>query len=302
MKGNADHGAGGQGRRRDATGMRRDAGAMAILAVVAVLAVLALAACSGGESSAPQQVASLGTTTGAGTPGTGSGTSADPGATAGGSGGSGVRATIAGNVTPLLNEWAACERSHGDPQQTDPTVDAGGVIYIAVPQNAQPAGNLHERTGTCSQYLAQASNELRAANPVAPPPDQAELLKYVNCMRTNGVPDYPYPDGDTTNFFGTGVDPDSPAVVRVNDLCGEEAGPADLVDQRHGHSWIDRGSHGRSTLPLARPPVLLLPESRSVSRSGHCDGRQGRGGRQWLSSPRSAPGGSWSSPPSPAPW
>ena len=224
MKGNADHGAGGQGRRRDATGVRRDAGAMAILAVVAVLAVLALAACSGGESSAPQQVASLGTTTGAGTPGTGSGTSADPGATAGGSGGSGVRATIAGNVTPLLNEWAACERSHGDPQQTDPTVDAGGVIYIAVPQNAQPTGNLHERTGTCSQYLAQASNELRAANPVAPPPDQAELLKYVNCMRTNGVPDYPYPDGDTTNFFGTGVDPDSPAVVRVNDLCGKKLG------------------------------------------------------------------------------
>jgi hypothetical protein len=224
MKGNADHGAGGQGRRRDATGRRRDAGAMAILAVVAVLAVLALAACSGGESSAPQQVASLGTTTGAGTPGTGSGTSADPEATAGGSGGSGVRATIAGNVTPLLNEWAACERSHGDPQQTDPTVDAGGVIYIAVPQNAQPAGNLHERTGACSQYLAQASNELKAANPVAPPPDQAELLKYVNCMRTNGVPDYPYPDGDTTNFFGTGVDPDSPAVVRVNDLCGKKLG------------------------------------------------------------------------------
>ena len=127
-------------------------------------------------------------------------------------------------MTPLLNQWAACERSHGDPDQSDPTVSAGGVIYIAVPQGAQPAGNLHERTGTCSQYVAQAANELRAANPVAPPPDQAELLKYVACMRANGVPNYPYPNGDQTNFNGTGVDPDSPAVERVNDLCGKKIG------------------------------------------------------------------------------
>jgi hypothetical protein len=219
MNANADHGAGGDRRRRNATRMHRRRGALAVLAG---MAALTLAACSGGGSSAPQ-VAALGTSSGPGTS-TGSGTSADPGASSGASGGSGTRATIAGNVTPLLNEWAACERSHGDPQQTDPTVDAGGVITILVPKNAQPAGNLHEQTGTCGQYLAQARNELRAANPVAPPPDAAEYLKYVNCMRANGVPDYPYPDGDTTNFFGTGVDPDSPAVERVNQLCGKKLG------------------------------------------------------------------------------
>ncbi len=106
----------------------------------------------------------------------------------------------------------------------DPTVSASGVIYITIPKGAQPAGNLHERTGTCSQYVAEAANELRAANPVAPPPDQAELLKYVACMRANGIPNYPYPDGDQTNFNGTGVDPNSPAVERVNDLCGKKIG------------------------------------------------------------------------------
>jgi hypothetical protein len=217
MKGNADY------------STRRRPGALRILAAAAALALaaLALAGCSSSGSSSPQ-VASLGTSSAPGTS-TSSGTSADratstsPAPSSGTSGGS-TRATIAGNVTPLLNEWAACERRHGDPDQVDPTVSASGVIYIIVPKGAQPAGDLHERTGTCSQYVAEAANELRAANPVAPPPDQAELLKYVGCMRANGVPDYPYPDGDRTNFIGTGVDPNSPSVERVNQLCGKKLG------------------------------------------------------------------------------
>jgi hypothetical protein len=214
MKGNAETNAWRQGRRQDMTRMGRRPGALAILAAAAALA---LAACSG--AAAAPQVAGLGTSPGASSPGTSS-----PGTTTNSSSSGGTRATIAGNVTPLLNEWAACERSHGDPDQTDPTVSAGGVIYIYVPQGAQPAGDLHERTGTCSQYVAQAANELKAANPVAPPPDQATYLKYVACMRANGVPNFPYPDGDQTNFNGTGVDPNSPAVVRVNDLCGKKIG------------------------------------------------------------------------------
>jgi hypothetical protein len=224
MNGQAHRSASGPGRRRDTTKMYRRAGALAILVAAAALA---LAACSGSGSSSPQ-VASLGASSGPGTtssPGTSGdpGTSTSPG-TSSGTGGGATRATIAGNVTPLLNEWAACERSHGDPDQADPTVSADGVIYILIPQGAQPAGDLHERTGTCSQYVAEAANELRAANPVAPPPDQAEYLKYVGCMRSNGVPDYPYPDGDQTNFYGTGVDPNSPAVERVNQLCGKKLG------------------------------------------------------------------------------
>jgi hypothetical protein len=195
-----------------------------ILAATAAVALtaLALAGCSSSSGSSPLLIASIGTSS---APGTSSGASADPRtSTSPGASSGGTSATIAGNVTPLLNEWAACERSHGDPDQADPTVSADGVIYILVPKDAQPAGDLHERTGTCSQYVAQAANELKAANPVAPPPDQSELLKYVACMRANGVPNYPYPDGDQTNFNGTGVDPNSPAVERVNDLCGKKIG------------------------------------------------------------------------------
>ena len=214
MKGKADSGARGR------PGALATLVAPAALALAALaLTALALAACSS-TGSGPPQVANLGTSSGPGTS-----TSADPGtSTSPGSSSGSTSAKIAGNVTPLLNEWAACERSHGDPDQSDPTVSAAGVIYIEVPLNAQPAGDLHERTGTCSQYVAQAANELKAANPVAPPPDQSELLKYVACMRANGIPNYPYPNGDQTTFNGTGIDLNSPAFVRANDLCGKKIG------------------------------------------------------------------------------
>ena len=254
MKGNADSSAG------------RRPGALRIL-VVAATAALALAGCSSSGSSAPS-VASLGTSSGPGTstsadPGTSSGASSSPGTSSGG------HATIAGNVTPLLNEWAACERSHGDPDQTDPTVSADGVIYILIPKGAQPAGNLHERSGTCSQYVAEAANELRAANPVAPPPDQSEYLKYVACMRANGVPNYPYPNGDQTNFNGTGVDPNSPAVERVNDLCGKKLGLP---------TWWINGTATPGDIEVSTAGVHYpLPQSSCAMAKNGCSGSGSNG-------------------------
>ncbi|MGA3149820.1 MAG: hypothetical protein ABSF33_20470, partial [Acidimicrobiales bacterium] len=37
-----------------------------------------------------------------------------------------------GNPTQLLNEWAACMRKHGDPDQADPTIDPSKVIHITI--------------------------------------------------------------------------------------------------------------------------------------------------------------------------
>jgi hypothetical protein len=116
-------------------------------------------------------------------------------------------------------------RSHGDPNQADPTIDAHGVINITIPTTAvQLSGAVHAGADPCNQYVAAAQRALRAAHPVAGPPDQAKNLKYVSCMRANGVPKYPYPTGNSTNFNGTGVDPNSPLVQRVNRLCGKQLG------------------------------------------------------------------------------
>jgi hypothetical protein len=195
------------------------------LAVLIAAAALALTACSG--AGATPQVASLGTSSGPGAS-SGQGSSIAPATStapaSGGAASGSASASLPGNVTSLLNQWAGCERGSGDPQQADPTVDANAVIWVIVPKGAQPAGDLHELSGTCSQYLAEARNELRAANPVPPPPNGAEYLKWVNCVRANGVPDYPYPTGDTTNFQGSGVDPDSPTVIQAGETCGKKLG------------------------------------------------------------------------------
>jgi len=135
--------------------------------------------------------------------------------------------------TKLVDEWAVCERRHGDAHQADPTIDAHGVIHVTTP--LETGGRLVLRggpetaSGTCGGYLARAQHELRVAHPVRDPqgPDQAEYLRYVQCMRSNGVPNYPYPEANDptkTDFIGTGVNPNSPAVLRVNDLCGNKLG------------------------------------------------------------------------------
>jgi hypothetical protein len=130
--------------------------------------------------------------------------------------------------TGLLDEWANCMRSNGDPDQADPTIDPYGVINISIGREAAQtvSGQVHGGVGPCSNYLAAAQSALRAANPVSPPPDQVELVKYVDCMRANGVPNYPYPTGNTTNFNGTGVDPTSPFVMSASTLCGKQLGLA----------------------------------------------------------------------------
>jgi hypothetical protein len=181
-------------------------------AILVVSAAIGLVACGG---SSPRTVASLAK----------SSVSTTSSETAGGSPG----AKLADDPTRLVDEWAACERSHGDPGQADPTIDAHGVINITIPPMGQggPAGDPHDVTGTCSEYLAAAQRALRAAMPVQDPggvTNPADQLRYVACMRANGVPNYPYPTGNTTNFNGTGVDPTSPSVVKISIRCGNKLG------------------------------------------------------------------------------
>jgi hypothetical protein len=187
-----------------------------LLAVVASAAI-GLAACGG---SSGRHVASLPTTISDGSVPAAATVSAR---SAGNASGGSSTTPLKGNPTALLDAWASCMHSHGDPNQADPTVDAYGVINVTIPSDAQAlSGEVHAGVDPCNRYMAAAQTALRAANPVAPPPDQTELVKYVECMRANGVPNYPYPTGNETNFNGTGVDPTSPFVMNVNNICGKK--------------------------------------------------------------------------------
>jgi hypothetical protein len=178
-------------------------------AVAVAAAAMGLTACSGG-SPGPLHVARLGTST------TASG---------GHGGGSTTTTPKGGNATQLMDQWATCMRANGDPDQTDPTIDQYGVINITIPQgitDTSISSEAHGSSGPCSQYELAAENALRAANPVAPPPTQAQLVQYVDCMRTHGVPDYPDPGPNNETNFPADVNPNSPTFENANKVCGEQ--------------------------------------------------------------------------------
>jgi hypothetical protein len=197
--------------------VRRSAG-LAFLAAAAI----GLAACGG---SSPSRVASLGTSTDATT-----------NSTATGSDRSSTTERKDNGPTALVDAWAACMRRHGDPNQADPVIDSHGVINITMPAPGQAGppspsagGDAHAGIGRCSRYLNKAQVQLRAEDPVQDPQGvpTSTAVPFANCMRANGVPNYPYPSGPddrVTNFNGTGVNPNIPAVEKVNDYCGKKLG------------------------------------------------------------------------------
>jgi hypothetical protein len=161
---------------------------------------IGLAACSGSGS---PHVASLGKNRG---------------------GGSAPTSTVpAGSPTKLLDEWAACMRSHGDPGQIDPTVDASKVIQITLDT---PMG-LRGANGACGAYLSGAETALGRGTPPTSF-DEAAALKFARCMRANGVPDYPDPTAGNSQAVrasaGTDLNPGNPAFQAASTLCANKTG------------------------------------------------------------------------------
>ena len=191
------------------TTYRRSAG----LAVLAVAAALALTACGGGSSS--PHVASLASSSGSSTT-TGSASSTTTG------NGSSTTKPPKADATRFLNEWATCMHGHGDPNQPDPVMGSDKTIQINIPGDAQSlSGAVHAGTAPCNRYLTAAQRALRNGQPF-PQPSLVTEVKFAECIRANGVPNYPNPsgpNGSETNFNGTGIDPNSPQVQNVTTYC-----------------------------------------------------------------------------------
>ena len=219
-------------RRDRAVSCRRWGG----LAVLAASAAVGLAACTGGSSS--PGVASLGTSTTLGT---------DSGSNAGSSTTTGIshNATTTvpkGDPIRLLNDWTACMRSHGDPNQADPTIDANGAIHVIDPAGysgtiAGPTGQDSTGAGvTCLPYLTAASTALHGGEPLRAP-DPATADRFAACMRANGVPNFPDPGAGqvSTSPGGALPTPNSPSFEKAAKTCAHKVpgaaslgGPADL--------------------------------------------------------------------------
>ncbi len=166
-----------------------------------------------------------------------------------------------GNPTALVDQWAACMRRHGDPQQADPTIDSHGVINIRVPMSFsshQFGMDLHNIVGTCSQYLGAAQRVLREEMPYTPfNPGNAALAQYADCMRTHGVPDYPSPTGSETNLLN--INTNSPTFIRANSICGR------LI---HAPAWWINGWGPPGDVSSSSGPISNLQPSSPGTAGG----------------------------------
>jgi hypothetical protein len=181
------------------------------LAAFAATAAIGLAACGGGSTT--PSVASVGSSSASN-----SGSSpASRGSAATGSN---------GNPAQLLQQWTSCERSHGDPGQADPTIDASKVIHVTI--SGSIPGGVYGQNGqsgsgpgrVCATYLNDASNALNGGHPQAGP-TLAQMLKFAQCMRANGVPKFPDPNGGVINLGA--LDP-SPTLQNANKVCAKQVG------------------------------------------------------------------------------
>jgi hypothetical protein len=172
--------------------------------------------------------------------------------------------------TGLLDEWAACERGHGDSNQADPTVDHA-VIYIAIQMGALPGWEPNDLAAACGEYLAAARRAVAGGQPVKGWGDNALYVRYANCMRANGYPTFPYPSGiepdgnESTNFNGTGIDPNSPAFLsgNANQMCGKQIGaPAWWINNWGPPGSVDvypAGTNPNSPWPTGPLPFAAKP-------------------------------------------
>ena len=168
--------------------------------VVLAGAAIGLAACSGPSS---PHVASLGKASGDGSVST--------------------TTMPADSPTQLLDEWATCMRSHGDPGQVDPTVDATKVIQITLDGHDGVGGE----NGVCGSYLSAAQTALGGGTPAASS-SEATALKFAQCMRANGVPTYPDPTTGNNQTVhatsGSDLNPANPTFQAASTLCTKKTG------------------------------------------------------------------------------
>jgi hypothetical protein len=152
----------------------------------------------------------------------------------GGASGAPTTTLPAGGATQLLDEWAACMRAHGDPNQADPTVDADKDIDVnwnpAIPggiYGTNKGGQGNAGPGQyCRSYLNAAQKAL-GGDQQPSSSDQATLLRYSECMRANGIADFPDPVNGTLslNLGASGdLNPDSPAWQNTSKVCAERTG------------------------------------------------------------------------------
>ena len=167
-----------------------------------------------------------------------------------------------------------CMRSHGDPEpgrsdrrrlrgdqhQRPGRRRGSGAPVWGGPLRRRSVQPVHRR----------GPGSVAGRQPVPPPPDQAELIKYTDCMRANGVPNYPDPTANH-DFPGHWRGPQQPAGGERQQTVRHRASSAWLVDQRQ-RSARRRLRFQRRRVRTRESPACFYQASGCPSRPGAATG------------------------------
>jgi hypothetical protein len=126
-------------------------------------------------------------------------------------------ATVSGEAEAL--QYAACMRSHGVPDFPDPTVQNGSVGFSIT------AGDGVDQNSAQYQSARQACSSLRGGGTAnSGSGNLAKELKFAQCMRSHGVPDFPDPNKNG-GFSGTStLNPSSLTFQNAQSTCMQLSG------------------------------------------------------------------------------
>jgi hypothetical protein len=118
-------------------------------------------------------------------------------------------------------KYAGCMRSHGEPDFPDPTVGSNGLPSFRIngsanlnPQSSQWKAAQQACKTDLPNLGGNTSTDKEAAN--------AKALKYAQCMRSHGEPDFPDPNGQGVIQIpnATGIlSPNSPQYQQTTTAC-----------------------------------------------------------------------------------
>jgi hypothetical protein len=143
-------------------------------------------------------------------------------------------------------EFSGCIRTHGVSDFPDPTIGSNGLpSWAANPNNPNSSVDSPGFRGArqaCRQDMPKIGPQTSAERPTA----NSAALRYATCMRPNGVPSFPDPNGQgliqIKNATGT-LDPSAPQFQKAQSACkrldngfGEQSSVADSSPPGSGGS------------------------------------------------------------------
>jgi len=131
--------------------------------------------------------------------------------------------THTGTALTQAVAFAACMRSHGEPNYPDPTVGSNGEPVEHLSSTGNPTLNPNTQQFQTAERICLAKQP--PESPVlkqATAAKQQQELKFAQCMRTHGVPNFPDPKLVSGGFelqLPPHMNPNSPQITAAQRTC-----------------------------------------------------------------------------------